>query len=158
MCVWVRRSVFLSNLCSGQDACQTSLGVLENGVPVLSRLSSGKIVRVRLHIRVRMLVRTSTYARSCICAMAPKAHGLVLVIGFSSWRISWRPCLYVNPFSYICFSTYGLFKKVSSSLYEAGQHVQGVMSKVMGYQRIKRARSAREDSSAYIYIYIYTYV
>ena len=86
-CVWVRRSVFLSNLCSGQDACQTSLGVLENGYPVLFRLSSGKVVRVRLHIRVRMLVRTSTYARSCICAMAPKAHGLLLVIGFSSWRI-----------------------------------------------------------------------
>ena len=39
VCVWVRRSVFLSNLCSGQHACQTSLGVLENGYPVLFRLS-----------------------------------------------------------------------------------------------------------------------
>ena len=27
------------------------------------------------------------------------------------------------------------------------------MSKVVGYERIKRARSAREDSSIYIYIY-----
>ena len=31
----------------------------------------------------------------------------------------------------------------------------GLMPKVMGRQRIKRARSAREDSSIYTYVYIY---
>ena len=38
------------------------------------------------------------------------------------------------------------------------RYVHGVRFKVLGYRRIKRARSAREDSSIYIYIYMYIYI
>ena len=42
----------------------------------------------------------------------------------------------------------------TSRQHRFGRYVQGAMPKVVGRQRIKRARSAREDSSIYIYIYI----
>ena len=47
----------------------------------------------------------------------------------------------------------------TSRLHRFGRYVQRPipMPRVVGPQRIKRARSAREDSSVYIYIYIYMY-
>ena len=46
----------------------------------------------------------------------------------------------------------------TSRQHRFGRYVQGAMPKVVGRQRIKRARSAREDSSISIYIYIYLYI
>ena len=40
----------------------------------------------------------------------------------------------------------------TSRQHRFGRYVQGAMPKVVGRQRIKRARRAREDSSIYIYI------
>ena len=46
----------------------------------------------------------------------------------------------------------------TSRQHRFGRYVQGPMPKVVGPQRIKRARSAREDSSIYIYIHTYIYI
>ena len=78
-------------------------------------------------MRVRMLVRASMYASSCMCAVARMCAWFSAC--FSVLVLTSRQRLYLHPFSSMCFCTCALSRIVSASLHEARQHHPWVMSK-----------------------------
>ena len=102
-------------------------------------------------MRVRMLVRASMHATSCMLLWPECAHGLVLVVASSCWHVCLRQYLCLHPYSSTCF-LYVRFVQdcvcvsAGSSPASSPGYVQGVMSKVVGYQRIfARARALEVD-------------